>query len=276
MVRIETMNVSCVMVKNPYPGKFVAFEGIDGSGKTTQAWLLTEGLAEKGYPVLLTAEPTKDGTFGKFIRALYSQDALRETPHIIAQFLRSREYRMIAREAENGLKHLEHFEYLGREIEKGKWHDLAMFIQLGMIFDRHDHRVRVEIPALGAGTHVVSDRDFLSTLAYGACDGLDWRDLLELHEEILGEQFIAPDLVILLDVSPDVGRARKEKQGNGRDRWDDLERQRKISTAYRAIVGDRNISEMTRVAVFSGDAPREALQVLIAESVQSFFCWRHV
>lgn len=38
-------------------GKFITLEGIDGSGKTTQAQLLTEYLEQRGYPVILTREP---------------------------------------------------------------------------------------------------------------------------------------------------------------------------------------------------------------------------
>jgi len=46
---------------------FIVLEGIDGCGKTTQAKLLERWLKEKGYDVILTAEPTK-GKIGGFIR----------------------------------------------------------------------------------------------------------------------------------------------------------------------------------------------------------------
>jgi dTMP kinase len=38
-------------------GRFISFEGIDGSGKTTQASMLAEYLEQRGYPVILTREP---------------------------------------------------------------------------------------------------------------------------------------------------------------------------------------------------------------------------
>lgn len=45
---------------------FIAIEGLDGSGGTTQSRLLTRWLEENGHQVLLTREPT-DGPVGAFI-----------------------------------------------------------------------------------------------------------------------------------------------------------------------------------------------------------------
>jgi dTMP kinase len=48
---------------------FIVFEGIDGSGKTTQAKMLADRLAEAGVPVLLTAEPS-DSPAGLAIKSM--------------------------------------------------------------------------------------------------------------------------------------------------------------------------------------------------------------
>lgn len=53
---------------------FIVFEGIDGSGKTTQAKKLADYLASRGARVLLTAEPS-DGPVGAHIRSLKTRPA---------------------------------------------------------------------------------------------------------------------------------------------------------------------------------------------------------
>ena len=50
---------------------FIAFEGIDGSGKSTQVKLLTQKLEAAGLKVYTTCEPT-DGPIGKIIRDIFS------------------------------------------------------------------------------------------------------------------------------------------------------------------------------------------------------------
>lgn len=50
---------------------FIAFEGIDGSGKSTQVKLLSEYLEEKGYKIYTTCEPT-DSPIGKIIRDIFN------------------------------------------------------------------------------------------------------------------------------------------------------------------------------------------------------------
>jgi len=50
-------------------GWLFAFEGLDGSGKSTQLHLLEEALCKEGYAVVATREPT-DGPYGRRLRQL--------------------------------------------------------------------------------------------------------------------------------------------------------------------------------------------------------------
>lgn len=56
-------------MQHTYPGLLVAFEGVDGAGKTTQATLLEERLREMGFEAILTKEPT-DSEYGRRIRQI--------------------------------------------------------------------------------------------------------------------------------------------------------------------------------------------------------------
>ena len=54
-------------------GRFITFEGIDGSGKTTIARRVTAILRRSGHRVLLTREPT-DSWLGKTVKRSYDDD----------------------------------------------------------------------------------------------------------------------------------------------------------------------------------------------------------
>lgn len=53
--------------KNPYKGRIICIEGVDGAGKTTQAKAIVKRLNKEGYNASYTKEPT-DMLIGQFIR----------------------------------------------------------------------------------------------------------------------------------------------------------------------------------------------------------------
>src|SRR5476651_776071 len=68
---------------------FIAFEGIDGSGKSTQVKLLTEKLEEAGLKVYTTCEPT-DSPMGKTIRDIFNHRMEADHRTIAALFVADR------------------------------------------------------------------------------------------------------------------------------------------------------------------------------------------
>ncbi|MBD3207911.1 MAG: dTMP kinase [Candidatus Nealsonbacteria bacterium] len=62
------------MKKNTFPGKFIVFEGPDGSGQSTQSELLKDYLSENGYGVMLTKEPTFESEPGKEARRMMEKE----------------------------------------------------------------------------------------------------------------------------------------------------------------------------------------------------------
>ena len=55
-------------MKSESPGSLIIFEGIDGTGKSTQVQLLAKALEDRGEVVVTSREPT-DGPFGQKLRA---------------------------------------------------------------------------------------------------------------------------------------------------------------------------------------------------------------
>ena len=70
-------------------GKFIVFEGIDGSGKGTQIALLLEKLKKQHIPTHSTFEPT-DGPIGSLIRNILRKRVTADEQSIAALFLADR------------------------------------------------------------------------------------------------------------------------------------------------------------------------------------------
>jgi len=75
--------------------------------------------------------------------------------------------------------------------------------------DRREHMREVVEPALAAGRTVVSDRSYLSTVAYQGARGLDPDAILAASER----EFARPDLVLLFEVSVEEGLRRIRARG---------------------------------------------------------------
>lgn len=143
-------------------GRLVAFEGIDGAGKSTQLRRLAEALRAAGRAVVETREPT-DGAWGRRIREM-ARSGARVAP-----------------------------------AEELRW-----FVE-----DRREHVAAVIRPGVAAGAIVLTDRYFLSTVAYQGARGLDPARLLAEAEA----EFPLPDLAIVLDVDPAAGLGRVAARG---------------------------------------------------------------
>ncbi len=75
--------------------------------------------------------------------------------------------------------------------------------------DRAEHVQEVIGPALSSGTSVVTDRYYLSTVAYQGARGLDWREILAEAEA----RFPKPDLALVFELTPELGLARVQARG---------------------------------------------------------------
>ena len=202
-------------------GLFIVLEGIDGAGTTTQARLLAEWLESEGHPVLLTAEPTS-----------------RAVGTIIRQILRGR----LTDEA-------------GHAVEADETTMALLFAA-----DRADHLQSVILPALDAGKVVVSDRHYLSSVAYQSIGvEVSW-------VESLNARFRRPDLTILLDIDPEVSLRRKHAQGQPAERYEKVRTLEGVRAGYlKAIEHARAAGE--RVEILDGARSIEAVQAHLSQLV---------
>jgi dTMP kinase len=171
-------------VSNPVRrGRFVTFEGGEGSGKTTQIALLRRRLEAAGYDVLVSREP--GGTpLGEVARALSRKPAIARRFH--------------------------------RALSDVDWESVDPLAELFLMSAARAQLVgQVILPALAAGKVVLLDRFDDSTLAYqGYGRGLDL-DVLRTVNAIATRR-TRSDLTVLLDVPPEIGLERKRGE-RGRD-----------------------------------------------------------
>lgn len=114
--------------------------------------------------------------------------------------------------------------------EMAPWAEAALFAA-----SRAQLATEVIAPALAEGTWVISDRSYYSSLAYqGGGRGLGVDAVRGLNETVLDG--VLPDLVVLLDIEPEIGFARETE----RDRMGEggLRLQRIVADTYRRIAAD--------------------------------------
>lgn len=184
---------------------FIVFEGLDGSGQSTQAKLLKDYLEkERNLSVVLTKEPTDKPPIGDLIRRI-----------------------------------------LRKEIFVS-----PAALQLLFCADRSEHLEQVIKPALKKNQWVISDRYFYSTVVYGSLN-LDVEWLIKLNE-----QFLIPDVVFLLKVSPEICLQRIDESRDKREFFEELDKLKRIWQTYeilsqrfsniKVIDGERNIEEVLK------------------------------
>ena len=155
-----------------FAGTFIAFEGGEGGGKSTQVQAAAAWLRARGHEVVVTREPGVDGCRGRWCAQLLLDPASELSPRAEALLYAA---------------------------------------------DRAQHVDTLIRPALERGAVVITDRYVDSSLAYQGAG----RDLLV--EEVArlsgwATSGVRPDLVVLLDVDPEVGLARAARhRGAGPD-----------------------------------------------------------
>jgi dTMP kinase len=202
-------------------GRFIAFEGIDGSGLTTQAGMLREWFRRHARNCLLTKEPS-EGPVGALIRQVIRKHAN------------------------------------GPEEEL----DLDHYFALLFAADRLYHLTTLILPALATGTHVITDRYYLSSLAYQGLT-VDFASLQAMNARCRG-----PDLTIYLDVPVNVciERIREERRWHP-DLYDHGDKLDAIRSDFLKMA-KRLALAGHRIEIVQGDQPPEAVHKSVLPAVE--------
>jgi dTMP kinase len=101
--------------------------------------------------------------------------------------------------------------------------------------DRREHMREVVEPALAAGRIVLSDRSYISTVAYQGARGLDPRKILTDSEA----EFARPDLILLFELSAKEGLARvRERGGEGEPVFENLDFLERVAAVFETLEVD--------------------------------------
>lgn len=177
---------------------FIVFEGLDGSGLSTQAKLLRDFLDKKGYELVLTKEPALNFKWGKKIQ----------------EILAKKDY------PPSGLR--TQSIYPKKEFHK----------KLQELFaeNRKEHLKKVIIPALKERKIVISDRYFFSSFTYGSASGLDLDYLIGLNKK-----FLLPDITFILKVRPEICLVRIRKRKKAKTLFEEKEKLEKVWQIYQLL-----------------------------------------
>lgn len=208
--------------RNPYKGLYIALEGIDGSGKTTQTEELAKYFESKGRQVVRTREPRKEGLIGDIVQKVLTGKV--KMSSVALQYLFSTD------------RVLHHEEVIIPGLKAGKV----------VISDRCFWSAIV----YGILDRMQANYDYKMA------------DVLLISQSILSmyHQFIVPDCTFYLKVSLQTALSRISGKDDAKEIYEDHDKLKKVIDGYdwlskkfekeiTVVDGEGNVEEVTREIV---------------------------
>ncbi len=223
-------------------GYFIAIEGADGSGQSTQLELLAGWFRARGQVVHLTKEPS-GGPIGLLLRlALTHRLGAPGGASSLPGDTPSTPGDMASTPGDMAFRPLDE-------------------ATMALLFaaDRMDHLACEVAPRLDSGITVLCDRYTLSTYAYqGLAVDDAWLRALNARARV-------PDLTIYIDVPAEVSVARMSGRGSV-ERYERLETLRRVRANFLRLVPALQAGGQ-RIAVVDGTAAIDAVHAAIVDAV---------
>jgi len=180
--------------RNPYKGLYIAIEGIDGSGKSTQLHALREYFEQKGKAIELTSEPKSELVTGQLIRKILSAEI--KIPSNSWQYLYSAD------------RVINHEQFIEPALKNEK-----------IVIT---HRCFWSVLPYGIMDRTGSEYDYSVAQSLLVSQGI----LSYYH------QFIAPDITIYLQLSVDEAMKRLSQMDKEKDMYEKKGKLQKIAKGY--------------------------------------------
>lgn len=215
--------------RNSSKGLYIALEGIDGSGKTTQVERISSYFEDLGKSVIKTREPRKEGLIGDIVqKVLTGQTSM---PSVALQYLFSTD------------RVLHHEEVILPSLQQGKV----------VISDRCFWSALV---------YGILDR------TNGAYDYKNADQILIAHSILsMYHQFTVPDKTFYLKISLNTSQVRISKKHETKEIYEETEKLKKVTGGYEWLVqtfpyeitiidGERSVEQVTEEIVKSLKLPK--------------------
>ncbi len=174
----------------------------------------------------------------------------------LVEELRKRGYDVVAFKEPTDSEYGKRIRQILKERKVSPEEELELFIK-----DREFNVRNNILPALKGGKVVIMDRYYYSTIAYQGALGLDVERI-----KMLNEQFPKPDLVVILDVSPETA-LKRIKAKRRPDRFEDVEYLRKVREIFLSLKNNVVVVDAERDIE---EVKRDVLKVVIEHLGESF------
>jgi dTMP kinase len=220
--------------ESDFSAKFILVEGLNGSGKTTQAKILTEALMQSGISAVFNHEPSV-GVFGRIIRRFIDQSPIDHGLLHLANDLAGSRLRDKSGQSPDQRQFYGVLLNVLNALEKGnnltEWEKQTLFVA-NRLEDLEDNI----FPNLQKKTWVVQDRYDLSCFFHGMSNGVNFNKLLDLHQKVLADSYLAPDLIIYYWLPVPVALERLKSSGKIIDIYENEKNLGRIEKAAREIL----------------------------------------
>lgn len=195
-----------------WPGSLLALSGIDFCGKGVQTKLLAQVFQTLlgDDSVVVTEEPWRNPQ---------SPNGLR-----IDRLLRAKEFGIV------------------KEVNPGDGKLVAEAFQTLYVCDRYTHWVKLILPAMLEGKLVISDRERMSTYAYGHAFGLSLEQIHSWHVLLP-----PPDMTIWIDITAEEALRRKSGRTKTVEHFEDPRSLRLTAQAYLDVFESGLIPNVVRI-----------------------------